>query len=41
MKSINVYFENDEFDFLKKIKKKMSWRELILKLAKGDKDGNK
>ncbi len=36
MKSINVYFEDIDFEFLKDLKKDMSWRELIMKLAKGD-----
>ena len=34
MKSINVYFDNEEYEILKKEKerRKVSWKELILKM---------
>jgi hypothetical protein len=33
MKNINVLFEDDEFELLLKIKRKITWRRFILKLA--------
>lgn len=30
MKSVNVIFEDQEFDYMKKLKGNMSWREYFL-----------
>lgn len=32
MKSINVYFEEEDYEKLKEAKGKMSWRDFILQL---------
>jgi len=34
MKSIQIYFEDEDFKKLEKLKGDMSWREFILKLVK-------
>ncbi len=39
MKTINVTFEDTEYDILLKIKKDMSWHDFIMQ--KGGKDGRK
>ncbi|MBA7526078.1 hypothetical protein ES705_18238 [subsurface metagenome] len=33
MKSITVYFEDEEFEKIKKAKKKTSWHDFILQIA--------
>jgi hypothetical protein len=33
MKHLHLVFEDKEFDFLKKVKQDMGWREFILKSA--------
>jgi hypothetical protein len=38
MKSITVYFENEEFEKLSKSKNKMTWHNYIMKLVKEDKN---
>lgn len=37
MKTINVYFEDPEFEDLIDLKGKRSWHDFILELAYGDK----
>ena len=37
MKSITVYFENDEFEKLTKSKDTMTWHDFILTLVKKEK----
>ena len=34
MKAINVYFDDSDYNKLKKAKGKLSWREFILQLIK-------
>jgi len=36
MRSINVYFEDEEYEKLKELKADRSWKELILSLIKSD-----
>jgi len=38
MKQINVYFEDEEYERLLEAKKKLSWREFILTLVRGDEE---
>ena len=38
MKSITVYFENEEFEKLKEKKKDLSWHNFIMKLLNFDKN---
>lgn len=33
MKKINVYFEDKEFEALKKVKNDLSWHDFIMQLA--------
>lgn len=41
MKSITVYFENEEFEILKEIKKDTSWHDFIFQLAENDSNEKK
>jgi len=41
MKSINVYFENEEFEKLSKAKGKQSWHDFIMNLIKKQKKDDK
>jgi hypothetical protein len=38
MKNINVVFEDQEFEALEKIKGKLSWHDLMMLLAKQEKE---
>ena len=41
MKTINVYFEDKEYEELKKYKNDLSWHDFIMKLTKPEKEGKK
>jgi len=36
MKNINVMFEDSEYRDLKRVKKKLSWHDFIMKLAESE-----
>lgn len=40
MKVITIYFEEDDFKALKKLKGKLSWRDFILTLINKDESGD-